>query len=286
LNYNQIVSKVKDKSSIFVDEATSGEQLFAMPPIAMSRIVFILTRLSVSNSSFIYLILKSRNSDKKLLDDNENSKIVFLKNDLFLNNLNSKSITNQSTNSLFESIILLLSNPNFSLDSSSSVDLESLTQLISIITEPLDNIIDDSNSIDSCAKEIVISDELRAKDEKLGVVSVLVPRVILKKECLGHLCDTLLSDACNRKIFINITSAISRLAKINENNLILLELLFDVIIDLSQQSQKKLEYLLSCLLKIKSSNLFQENEKKTKSLSRISASLLPCGESGGRQHDR
>jgi len=134
----------------------------------------------------------------------------------------------------------------------------------------------------------------------LGVVSLPVPRVLLRRESLSYICDILLSDLCNKKVFIFVTSTIARLAKVYENSSVLLELLCDVVVDLSDQSTMKLNSLSLSLQQIKAK--FDEkapvsftfsslkasgsDSESSRAVSKIPVTLLPVGESGGRQHDR
>ena len=130
-----------------------------------------------------------------------------------------------------------------------------------------------------------------------------VPRVILSRDSLRYVCDVLLSDLCNRNVFLHVTTAIARLAKVKENSTVLLDLLCDVVVDLSEQSRNKLNILASCLdtiqskynqnsesgsLKASSSSNSSSSSRfsTTSAPSKILIGMLPCGEAGGRQHGR
>jgi E3 ubiquitin-protein ligase HUWE1 len=155
-------------------------------------------------------------------------------------------------------------------------EMESTMSLIEQITAPLDQL------PELFASAADITEEMKAADEKQQTVTVVIPQVQLAQESLSQLCDVLLSDVCNHKIFTSITNTISRLAKIRTNNFYLLELLNDVIVDLAEQSKWKLnefgEYL---------SSLHIENSSTTTSVTdKQSPPLIPLGEYGSKQYER
>lgn len=80
-----------------------------------------------------------------------------------------------------------------------------------------------------------------------------------------------------------------------ENSSVLLDLLGEVVLDLADQSRAKLDSLTSKLLvenssPVDPSSLKADGEPKSpqspKKVSVPAAVILPCGEAGGRQHDR
>jgi len=224
--------------------------------------------------------------------------------------------TPASTNSLLEILISLLSSPHLT---TGAVELDALTNLLCAATAPLDQLKEDETAIE-------ISTEMVEHDAKHNSISVAVPKVIVSKDSLGYLCDVLLNDLCNKRVLLNITSVISRLSKVPSNLTLLLELIADVIVDLADQSQAKLENLTSSLKQIQQKyEVFQREKVKASSGSNIDASarattastkiggmevsagspqrasrngaapnakktlpttLLPLGESGSKQHER
>merc|ERR1719223_237545 len=171
-------------------------------------------------------------------------------------------VVHGSSNSLLEEVVSLFSRHTFTSD---VADLGLLSHLIEIITEPLERLPDasagerntnsavcseteegeavaaESSPIEDASTEsepaapatalATIREGREGKDK--NTISVAVPRVVLARDALSSLCDVLLSDLCSKKIFSNVISAISRLSKIPQNNSVLLELIFDIIVELA-----------------------------------------------------
>jgi hypothetical protein len=211
-----------------------------------------------------------------------------------------------STNTLLEMVICLLGKPNIV---SSATELDILAGTLSLVTLPLDQLRDEVEG-DAPA---VVSAELAARDAKLQAMSVPVPKVVLSKEALGYLCDVLLNDMCTKRVLLNVTSVISRLSRVGPNHALLLELIADVVVDLAQQSQVKLQGFVDTLKRIHETHAATK-QTKAKSEEKggsgkvgglvpsstspfrafrapapkiaLPSSLLPLGESGAKQHER
>jgi len=227
-----------------------------------------------------------------------------------------------STNSLLERIICLFAKNNVT---GSAAELDSVTNLLSVVTSPLEYL-QDETSAQAAPPVGVVTAEMLARDARQHMVTLPVPRVVLSKESLRFLCDVLLNDNCSKRVLGNVTSTISRLSKVYSNHSQLLELIVDVIIDLADQSHFKLEVLAASLQQIHVKYTQAQKEKGQEKAtvasgtpgkgrpgslkvsgdeagssspmrasasssamaakSALPTSLLPLGESGGKQHER
>lgn len=230
-----------------------------------------------------------------------------------------KARTALSSNSLLELLITLFAKPAYT---NSVNELDALARLLSAVTAPLDSLPDEAVAdadASAASSQAVIPKEVAAKDAKQHMVTLAVPRVILSREALGHLCDVLLNDLCSKRVLSNVTSTISRLSKIYQNHSLLLELIVDVIVDLADQSQYKLDTLTETLQQVRSKYLATnkplpkpkaatdsparvkvvslkmsadevsspaKGSHATAATSALPTSLLPLGESGSKQHER
>lgn len=96
-------------------------------------------------------------------------------------------------------------------------------------------------------------------------------------------------------VFFDRNKLIVLIRQVRENSSVLLELLGEVVLDLADQSRIKLDSL-TCKLLAESSGPVDPSSLKadgvdsasptSKKVSVPAAVMLPCGEAGGRQHDR
>lgn len=199
--------------------------------------------------------------------------------------------TEASTNSLLESLIGLLSVEDLTRN---AADLLSLSTLLCKITAPLDNALKSQQKSEE--ERIKLMKDRIEQDKSKGMIPVKIPDIIVGSEALTSLCDVLLSDACSRKVFSDITMVISRLTIHPKNREVLLSLLVNVAEDLTEQSTKKLQSLSSILFQLykqHNSNLKHVGEAVTSprllsplpATAHSSLSSIPTYEFGGRQHD-
>jgi E3 ubiquitin-protein ligase HUWE1 len=205
------------------------------------RFVSVLSHIIALNPSAVYDMLRSRTDG-----DGEQTSLF--------------PINEDTSNSLFETLIEMLSNENYCNNSS---DLSSLTEFINIVCAPLDHL-KDSN--------------LEGNDiqEKVEQKYVQIPNIIICRDSLRALCDVLLNDYCSKKVFAFVTSSISRLTKVQKNNNNLTELIVEVTLDLSSQSHSRMLSFLTYLSQIEDSI----------SLRNSSNYQVQLGEVGGRQHEK
>jgi len=319
--------------------STSGEDSLRrdveVTAAATKRIISIVTNFVESNASFVYLLLLERTDTYATKEDaldivdqtgptsesNASSPLLVLKEsdaarlkdtDRLDSRISSSSVTNNindgemnlsSSNSLLELIISLFAQLNVS---GNALDLASLSSLLAIVTAPLDTIGDQATDTNSGSSHLanIITPEMKVKDAKQNLVSVVVPRVALSKQSLQTLCDVLLSDSCQKSsVLTNITHAISRLSKISSNHRQLIELMSELIIELAEESNFKLRSLADILVSIRANHDVGQPTKQRSAVAAVVSlklssqpevcsrvvlptTLLPLGEAGGRQHDR
>lgn len=321
--------------------------------VAAQRIIEVLAQLVSGNSAFVYLLLSERDHQFTVADQDAVAKLQAAKQTVPPAELTQvveesaeqsaesegkgpapteseaqpsakaaeikRARVISSSNSMLELLITLFAKPEHT---SSAHDLESLANLLSTATAPLDSLPDETVA-DGSTANAVVSKESAIRDAKHHVVTLPVPRVVLSREALGYLCDVLLNDLCSKRVLSNITSAISRLSKIYQNHSQLIELIVDVIADLADQSQIKLDALGDTLkqvhskytanhkaqppkpkaaidspARVKASSLKMSADEvsspvkgsqggaSSSASAALPTSLLPLGESGSKQHER
>ena len=106
-----------------------------------------------------------------------------------------------------------------------------------------------------------------------------IPYLKMARGPLRSICEVLVNSNCNKKIFDHIMSAIIRLAKIDSNKAILVEILTEVVVDLSENSIAKLMKLHEHLKGL------QATQELSSGHGRILA-IPNIGEIGGPSHER
>jgi hypothetical protein len=146
-------------------------------------------------------------------------------------------------------------------------DMLQLTSLINQLCEPLEIL----KELSPQAEQETPTDEIFENDFRW----VRVPAVPLSKSSLKALCDALMSEFCTKEVFDHIISAISRLACVKENCSVLMEVLVEVILDLSLLSSSRIQTVVSHLA---------EMSKLSLSAQRVLS--IPLGEIGSQDHLR
>jgi E3 ubiquitin-protein ligase HUWE1 len=179
-------------------------------------------------------------------------------------NLSKDLNASKSSNSLFEILLEKYSMKNFQ----NTFDILDLSILIDLLVKPFDNF-DEETYFNQ-----VIEENLR--ENSMNVVRI--PYLVLKREPLKAISEIFIHENCNREIFNHLTSIISRLSKINHNRLALIEILSDIIVELSTISISRLSKLLSSL----------DNMKTNATEKRIinSSVLSKINDFGGQIHEK
>jgi E3 ubiquitin-protein ligase HUWE1 len=199
----------------------------------------------VESISFEYLQSRSFGEMKSLTQDLEDDEV-------------------NTHHNYLEILLRLLRYPQLTENNS---DMLQLTRLIDQLCEPLEIL----KEVSSQTEQETPNDELFADDFRW----VRVPAVPLPKSSLKALCDALMSEFCTKEVFDHIISTISRLACVRENCCVLMEVLVEVILDLSLLSSSRIQTMIAHLVE----------------MSKLSAAVhralsIPLGEIGSQDHLR
>jgi hypothetical protein len=181
----------------------------------------------------------------------------------------AEEVGGSSQHNYLEILLWLLRYPQLT---DTTHDMLQLTRLIDQLCEPLE-ILNET----SLAGEVE-ADEYAAD----GFVWSRVPAVPLSKASLKSLCDALMSEFCSKEVFDHIISAISRLAYVKENCSILMEVLVEVVLDLSLLSSSRIQTVISHFAHAAKS-LPPSSSSPT---SRPLVHSIPLGEIGSQDHLR
>lgn len=148
-----------------------------------------------------------------------------------------------------------------------SHDMLHLTKLVNQLCEPLEILNEQTSESESESKgESFVAD---------GYRWIRVPAVPLSKFSLKSLCDALMSEYCTKEVFDHIISTISRLACVNENCSVLMDVLVEVILDLAVLSNSKIQNVISHFVDV---SISPPRTRK--------ANSIPLGEIGSQDHLR
>ena len=259
---NEIIQTSKTNIALMTQENTNlgGEDMLIsqthLPTIVGRRLVSLLSYLCTHNESILYEILKPR-----LTQSNEESK----------NDIGDHDDGISLNQSYLEVILNLLRLPNLT---ENSRDLLQVTQLIHQLCEPLD-ILTEKQDENSKSEEAKTSNDSDSDGDKVKWVKV--PSVIISKVALRSLCDGLMNEHCTKEVFDHILSSITRLAYVKENCTVLIDVLVEVLIDLSSVSDSRMQTILTHI---------HNNNNNSSTLSQQIVLTIPLGEIGSQDHIR
>jgi E3 ubiquitin-protein ligase HUWE1 len=173
--------------------------------------------------------------------------------------------TEESTNSLLESIINLFASPYIC---GNSADLLRLASIVDRISAPLDSYVED-------AKLPPLED-----DKARGLVSRRIPEVRLSGSSLRGICDVFSSDVCSKAAYDHVLKIIVRLSRVPANANVLTDQILEVFGEVATDTESRLTALQNTL-----DNIIPKDKPDSTAL-KLSPSKLPLSIPGGRQYER